>query len=90
MVTVEGYLHQADFLVEAGLLGGRHILGQERGRLPVRRQRGHQVVVGREVLLRWGRRGWGALHLSMSREWGGRLDPFPVHYTYLLYNRGAL
>ena len=33
-------------------IGGGHILGQEGRRLPVRRQRGHQVV-GREVLLRW-------------------------------------
>ena len=51
---------------------------------------GTNQVVGRQVLFRWKGRGWGALRLSASREWAGRLDPFPVHYTYLLYKGCAL
>ena len=81
MVMVKGYLHEADLLVQVAGIGVRglhlpgreaglliesiQLLGREGGRLPVRRERGHDVVVGR--------RAW--LHMCASREWSGGLDP---------------
>ena len=85
MVMVKGYLHEADLLVqvagfgvkglhlpgrEAGpLVEASQLLGREGGRLPVRRERGHDVIVGRRAWLRMG----------VSKEWGGGLEPC-CHY----------
>ena len=70
MVMVKGYLHEADLLVQVAGIGVRglhlpgreagplveanHLLGREGGRLPVRWERGHDVVVGRSTWLRMG------------------------------------
>ena len=97
MVMSARYLHEADLLVqvagvrvrglhlpgrEAGrLLEATQLLGREDGRLPVGRQRGHDVVVGGRALLRMG----------ASGERSGGLDtrchyevPSAIYISYLI------
>ena len=69
---------------------GRHILGQEGRRLPVRRQ-GRYYVVKREVFLSQHgslRRGLRSLHVCVSGEWGACLDTGAVHIYELYYITG--